>query len=61
MGFVIAFLFSYPSIYSTVTCFLRGKKNLQTAIDTYVQPKTRAENLRCRMRHRGFITIPPIG
>jgi SAM-dependent methyltransferase len=39
MGFVIAFLFSYPSIYSTVTCFLRGKKNLQTAIDTYVQPK----------------------
>ena len=39
MGFIIEFLFSYPSIYSQVTCFLRGKNNLQTAIDTYVQPK----------------------
>jgi cyclopropane fatty-acyl-phospholipid synthase-like methyltransferase len=40
MGFIIQFLFSYPAIYSTVTCYLRGEHNIQDVVDQYVKPKS---------------------
>jgi 2-polyprenyl-3-methyl-5-hydroxy-6-metoxy-1,4-benzoquinol methylase len=35
----INFLMSFPTVYSKVTLFLRGKKTTQEFINTYVKPK----------------------
>jgi len=40
MSKIVNFLLSFPSTYSNVTLFLRGKKKIQYFVDTYVKPKS---------------------